>query len=209
MIKEIAETPALREEAGRTLVVVESMAATPRNPNDVWVAIQKLTLVRRMPDFGGGPAASPEAREQAKAMRGAWLKLYYDVLKDYPLLAVHQGVEDFLKTNTTGHFPQPAELRKFAEPHGAKLFTAVYRLREAMKLSLDVDKRSPEERAKVIAMMKEDGIMDEDGKVDFARWMRRKGAPKPKGPQGSKAEMAEKMRAYAAQREQEGGEDYA
>jgi hypothetical protein len=205
IIKEIAETPALREEAQRTLAVVESMASPPRNPNDVWVAMQKLTLVRRMPDFGNEPAAS-------KALRSAWLKLYYDILKDYPLLAIHRGVDSFLKSNSAGYFPQPAEIRKFAEPHCAEILTAIYRLREALKIESPTDHRSPEEREKVIAMMKADGIMDEEGNIDFSSWFKRKGAPKPQGPTMSKEAMAARVREYADRGvvAPEGeGEDYA
>lgn len=128
-LEEIARTPALREEASRSVRQLEIMAE-PAGADMVKRALAPLTLVYR---DSATEAESP-----------VFWRIYADALADLPRVALGRAVADFQRTGR--FFPKPAEIRELAQPHADAFRQAAYRAKRATETPAPKALPSPEDR---------------------------------------------------------------
>lgn len=180
----IARSPKLREEAATLLPELDRMIAGRSSNAEVEAALAPLLLVKRRPDFGQGV--------DLERMTAAWLAIYRDQLRKYPISAVRAAVKDLLASHPYPDMPQPAELVKATEPYAAKIVMARGRLKMALEMSAPAQ---PIDRAANRKALAEAGWLNPDGTVSAARILT-KGVKRPnyRRPAESPQEMAERLR---------------
>ena len=171
----IAADPALVAEA-REVAAALGVRQTPAGRAVVCAMLMPLVSIYGLP-------------ERSEIEWTAFWLLYGEALHVLPREALAEAI--VLHNREGKYFPKPGELFKLATPMAERIRVAAWRVKQALEHHPKVGRISPEERAKVRAMMAADGLIDEDGNIKSARFF----PPVERRPQMPPIQRPERRRA--------------